>query len=92
MVLLKDAPKTIREERGVGGIMAIPGLRGSQVVKIIQQRKQASHGQDTSSGDVQILEIVVGGRKDQLVTVSHAGVRNCSYVRVKKRRRGGGEG
>ena len=38
--------------------MAIPGLLGTQVAKIIQHRKQAGNEQHTSSdnGNVQILE------------------------------------
>ena len=47
----------------------------SQVIKIIQQWKQAIRDQDTSSGNVQIIEQVVGECKNQLITVAQTGGR-----------------
>ena len=57
--------------------MAIPGLLGSKVTKIIQPWKQARHEQDTSSGNgnVQILEQLIGGCKNQLIAVAKTGTR-----------------
>ena len=71
--LLKDVPMSIRAEEE-GGIMAIPGLLDSRVASIIQQLKQASHEQDTSSGNVQIIEQVIGGGENQSITIEQAGV------------------
>ena len=59
-MLLNDVPMSIREGEG-REIMAIPGLLDSEVMIIIQQLKKASHEQDTSSDNVQILEQVIGG-------------------------------
>ena len=72
-MLLKDVPMSIWEEEG-REIMAIHGLLDSQVTSIIQQLKQASHEQDTSSDNVQILENVIGECKNQLIAIAQAGI------------------
>ena len=72
----KGRPAGNKGRRRGGGIMEIPGLLDSQVVKIIiQQRKQAGRERDTSSGDVQILGQLVGACKNQLITIAQAGMR-----------------
>ena len=54
--------------------MGIPGLSDSQVMKIIQRSKQASHEQDGSNGNVQILGQLDGAYKNQLVAIAKAGL------------------
>ena len=62
-MLLKDSPQKIKEEGRE--IMAIRGLLDKQVVEIIQQWKKGVHDQDTSNGNGQILDSMVGGCKNQ---------------------------
>ena len=58
------------EERGNGNTW----IMDSRAMSILKQLKQASHEQDTSSADVQILEHLAGECKNQLVAISQAGL------------------
>ena len=55
--------------------MAIRGLLDKQVVEIIQQWKHEIHDQDTSNGNVQILESMAGECKNRLITVAEERIR-----------------
>ena len=66
--------------------MEIPGLSDSHVMSTIQQLKQASREQDTSSDNVQILEQVIGECKNQLVTIANEGVWKLQLCSDKEER------
>ena len=58
-MLLEDDPVTLRDEEGKE-IIAITGLWDPEAISIIQQWKHANREQEKSSGNVQILERVIG--------------------------------
>ena len=72
MLSIKDVPNLVAEEGS--GILAIPGRLDKEIKKIIIQRKQDERGKNREVCNVQILERMVCGCKNQMITLREGGL------------------
>ena len=72
MLSVKDVPNLVAEEGGE--ILAIPGRLDKEIKKIIIQCKQDEHDKNREVGNVQILERMACGCKNQMITLDEGGL------------------
>ena len=87
MLSIKDVPNLVAEEGS--GILAIPGRLDKEIKKIIIQRKQDERGKNREVCNVQILERMVCGCKNQTIALTEGGLeklQQCVQIRPIDRR------
>ena len=71
ILIIKDVPNLAVEEGG--GMLAIPNGLGQGITQIIQQWEKDEHDQKPNVDNVQIVERMAIGCKNQMVTLTKEG-------------------
>ena len=72
MLRIRDVPSLLMLEGKE--MLAIPNGPDQGIVQILQQRNQDVHDQKINGDNVQILERMVGGCKNQMTTLTEEGM------------------
>ena len=87
MLSIKDVPVILKKEGEE--VLAIPERIEGELGKVIVQRGRRIHNKDVGGDNFQILETLVRGSKEQLITLSHDGLEKIQQEldQAKRKRR-----